>query len=186
MMSRRKLLERIVQGFTVTGLGFVIYPFFKAWIPGFSEDLSLEVPLADLAPGETRTVNWLGRRVLVRRQSTDMVAAIEAGGLALKDPASADSRQPSFALNEFRALQPEYFVAFNNCTHLGCEVAPVNAAGVGFTCPCHQSDYDYAGRVVEGAAAPVNLEIPNYRFVSRNTLRLEQGDHHSPNDRAPS
>ncbi|MEX2327167.1 MAG: Rieske 2Fe-2S domain-containing protein, partial [Pseudomonadales bacterium] len=65
---------------------------------------------------------------------------------------------------------------FNNCTHLGCEVAPVDDAGVGFSCPCHQSEYDYAGRVIEGATAPTNLEVPNYRFVSRNTLRLESID----------
>lgn len=177
MPSRRKLLERIVQGFTVVGLGFLAYPFVKSMLPGFKEDLSLVVPLDDLGPGEFKVVNWLGRRVVIRRQSRDMLASIApASSLELKDPESQASSQPPFALNPYRARNPEYFVAFNNCTHLGCEVAPADDNGIGFRCPCHQSDFDPAGRVVRGAAAPTNLAVPFYRFISRNTLRLEPAD----------
>jgi ubiquinol-cytochrome c reductase iron-sulfur subunit len=53
---------------------------------------------------------------------------------------------------------------------LGCDVVKQDN---GFKCPCHQSDYDAAGRVVEGAAAPLNLEVPNYRYISGNLLKLE-------------
>lgn len=172
-MNRRRLLEKIVQGFAVAGLGLVAYPFVKAFLPSFEEDLSLEVSVDDLAPGESKLVHWLGRNVVVRRRTKEMLAAIASPTLNLKDPDSGDSDQPDFARNAWRSRDPEVFVAFDNCTHLGCEVMTADRAGVGFKCPCHASDYDHAGRVVEGAAAPLNLVVPNYRFVSRNTLVLE-------------
>ena len=172
-MNRRRLLTRIVQGFAVVGGGFAIYPFMKAWLPDFREDLGLDVDLADLAPGQWKLVHWLGRKVIVRRRSAAMVNYLEADHGDLKDPNSRVSTQPPFADNAFRSRTPEYFVAFNNCTHLGCEVNPVNNDGVGFECPCHKSDYDYAGRVMSSGPAPLNLEVPWYRLVSGNRLKLD-------------
>jgi ubiquinol-cytochrome c reductase iron-sulfur subunit len=171
--KRRWLLTRIVQGFAITGMGFLTYPFIKSWIPTFSEDKSLDISLEDLQAGESRLVRFRGRNLFVQRRSREMVKAIEESTLALKDPASVDSTQPAFARNAFRSLRPEVLVIYSNCTHLGCEVAAVNNAGIGFKCPCHQSDYDLAGRVLVDAAAPTNLEVPNYSFVAGNIIRLE-------------
>ncbi|XOV88482.1 MAG: ubiquinol-cytochrome c reductase iron-sulfur subunit [Pseudomonadota bacterium] len=170
-MNRRTLLTRIVQGFAGTGVLFFFYPFVKAWLPSFDQDLSLEVPLDDLAPGESKVVDWLGRRVFVQRRTPEMIANLTRTDLPLKDPTSSESEQPAFAVNPWRSRNQEIFVAFNNCTHLGCEVVPDNQQG--FICPCHQSDYDFAGRVLEGAAAPTNLAVPLYRFASRNLLVLQ-------------
>jgi len=39
-----------------------------------------------------------------------------------------------------------------------------------FFCPCHGSKFDLAGRVYSGVPAPLNLEIPPYRFLSDNEL----------------
>ncbi|HIG43426.1 MAG: ubiquinol-cytochrome c reductase iron-sulfur subunit [bacterium] len=172
-MDRRRLLTRIVQGFSVTGLAFFTYPFLKAWIPSFDQDLSLEVPLGDLAPGQSKLVHWLGRNLYIVRRKPETIAALTVPSRNLKDPDSKISQQPDFANNVFRSLRPEFFVTFSNCTHLGCEVVPEDGS---FKCPCHESDYDPAGRVVEGAAAPTNLEIPSYRFVSRKLILLEQLD----------
>lgn len=157
----------------MTGVGFVGYTFLKAWVPGFEEDLNREVALDDLAPGQWKVVHWLGRNVFVQRRTEAMLDHLAQAAAPLKDPVSNDSSQPAFARNRFRSLAPEIFVAFNNCTHLGCEVVAVDDRGIGFKCPCHQSDYDFAGRVFEGAAAPLNLAVPSYRFISGNTLVLE-------------
>ncbi len=170
-MNRRMVLMRIVQGFAGTGALFFFYPFVKAWLPSFDQDLSLEVPLDDLAPGESKVVDWLGRRVFVQRRTPLMITRLEEAPAPLKDPASSASEQPAFAANPWRSRNQEIFVAFNNCTHLGCEVVPDIQKG--FICPCHQSDYDFAGRVLEGAAAPTNLAVPEYRFASRNLLILQ-------------
>ncbi len=170
-MRRRALLLRIVQAFGLTGLGFLAFPFVRAWLPSFDNTYTREVDLSGVAPGETRRIDWLGRGVLIQRRSLDMVQALERDSVVLKDPTSAVSRQPDYAANPMRSRRPEYFVAYSHCTHLGCEVA-VNAE-VGFECPCHQSRFDFAGRVLTGAAAPRNLDIPSYRFVSAHRLVLE-------------
>lgn len=187
MINRRGLLTRIVQGFTITGAGFLAYPFIKAWIPKFDNDLSLDVAIDDLLPGQSKIVHWLGRNLFIHRRSQEELVLLNSAsdaapdtspntslykrGENLKDPNSIESTQPDFALNQYRSLRPEIFVVYNNCTHLGCEV--IRDAGF-FKCPCHQSDFDGAGRVVEESAAPINLEVPDYQYISGNRIRLIQ------------
>ena len=65
------------------------------------------------------------------------------------------------------------------CTHLGCvplykpypddEEMGVPWFG-GFFCPCHGSKYDLSGRVYQGVPAPMNLEVPPYRYASDNVI----------------
>ena len=172
-MNRRLWLTRIVKGFTFTGAGFIAYPFFRALIPAGEDETSKEVSIDDLKPGQSKTVHWRGRDLVVQKRSPEMIKTIQQGGLELKDPASSESVQPIFAENEFRSLRPEVFVTYNLCTHLGCQVVKAKDSSLGFSCPCHQSDYDMSGRVVVGAAAPTNLEVPDYRFISGNTILLE-------------
>jgi ubiquinol-cytochrome c reductase iron-sulfur subunit len=172
-VNRRTLLTRIVQGFSFTGLAFVFYPFIKAWIPSFDNTISLDVDISDLQPGENKIVHWLGRNIVMVKRHPATLEALPQTVEDLKDPESMASFQPEFAKNPFRSLRPEVFIAYTNCTHLGCEV---EHEGAQFKCPCHQSDYDAAGRVLEGAAAPRNLDVPNYRYVSNQMIRLEKMD----------
>lgn len=170
-MDRRTLLTRIVQGFTVTGLGFFSFPFLKAWIPTFGEALHVDVDISEIGPGQHTIVQWLGRNIIVLRRDPQTVNALTESTLELKDPLSESSDQPTAAQNVHRSLRPDLFVAYTNCTHLGCEVVAEDQA---FKCPCHQSDYDSAGRVLDGAAAPRNLDVPNYRYLSKQLIRLEK------------
>ena len=69
-------------------------------------------------------------------------------------------------------MRPEVLVMVGICTHLGCsptfrpEVVP---GSEGFYCPCHGSKFDYAGRVFKGVPAPINLEVPPYKYLANNT-----------------
>jgi len=110
---------------------------------------------------------------VIQKRSQEMIKTIEEGSIDLKDPSSLQSLQPAFAENEYRSLKPEIFVTYNLCTHLGCQVVKSKDTSLGFSCPCHHSDYDLSGRVLSGAAAPTNLEVPAYRFISGNILVLE-------------
>lgn len=166
-------MTRIVKGFSYTGVAFFIYPFIKAWIPSFDNTISMDVDISELKPGENKVVHWLGRNIVLVKRDPATVEALPIQETDLKDPLSDGSVQPDFAKNAFRSLRPDLFVAYTNCTHLGCEV---QHAGKQFKCPCHQSDYDAAGRVVEGAAAPRNLDVPNYRYVTNQMIRLERLD----------
>jgi ubiquinol-cytochrome c reductase iron-sulfur subunit len=173
VLNRRRLLTRIVQGFSLTGALFLAYPFVKSWLPGFYQAHTLEVDLSDLSDGEIKQVPWLGRHVMVTRRSREEIESLNEYSETLKDPNSGNSRQPEFALNDHRSLRRDVFVAFGNCTHLGCVVGGnVSDTGARFSCPCHLSEFDAAGRVFTDAAAPFNLEVPNYQFLSRQTLLL--------------
>lgn len=169
--NRRRLLTRIVQLFGVTGLGFLSYPFFKVLMPGLSEDGTLAVDYSELKIGQWKTVSWLGRRVIVYRRGLRW----SSQHVSLKDPLSDRSIQPQFAKNTNRSHRDDVFIFFSNCTHLGCEVAlqPEDPAAP-IACPCHQSRFDGAGRVLEDAVAAANLEVPFYRPVSANSIRLER------------
>lgn len=175
-MNRRTLLSRIVQGFSITGLAFVAYPFFRAFLPGFSEDLSIEIDISDLSDGESKTISWLGRNLYVIKRRDEEIRKLAEENERLKDPQSTSSTQPAFARNRWRSRRPDVFIVFKNCTHLGCEVsAQSDRPEGGFECPCHTSRFDSSGRVYKEAAALFNLEVPDYRFISRHVIRLVKG-----------
>lgn len=169
-LGRRRLLTRIVQAFAAVGTVFLAVPFVKTFLPRADIPL-LDVPVGDLGPGQARYVDFLGRRVVILGRSDAVLAGLRAaeGGPRLKDPDSADSVQPGFARNSMRSRREGVFLAYANCTHLGCEIAPDPA---GFRCPCHSSRFDAAGRAHADSAAPRNLDVPNYRFLSRDVVRL--------------
>jgi len=169
-MNRRAVLTRIVQGFTVVGAGFLSYPFLKAFLPSAATNDDVEVDISDLSPGEWKSVTWQGRHVTVVKRGINFVPD---GSVALKDPSSTASTQPAFAQKPGRSRRDDVFVAFSNCTHLGCEVrVRFDEPDLGFECPCHQSRFDQAGRVYDDAVALYNLEVPEYKFLSRNVIKF--------------
>jgi ubiquinol-cytochrome c reductase iron-sulfur subunit len=179
-LTRRAWLLRIVQGFSVIGLSLLAYPFVRALFPGSPEAGYLEVDCADLLPGEYTKVLWLGRSVMVlRRYPKGKALGSKSGSdthhlVSLKDPDSSLSVQPSYAQNSHRSRRPDIFVFYSNCTHLGCEVAVSSELSqTEIICPCHQSRFDDAGRVLQDAVASYNLEIPFYRQLSKNRVRLQ-------------
>lgn len=141
---------------------------------------SVEVDIADLLPGETKTVEWRGKPVWITRRSTEMVAALEGQDEKLVDPDSKREQQPAYAKNATRSRIPEVFVAVGICTHLGCSPNAVPAgtsnpgldAGWtgGFFCPCHGSTFDGAGRAYKNKPAPSNLEIPPHYFAGSSRV----------------
>jgi ubiquinol-cytochrome c reductase iron-sulfur subunit len=123
------------------------------------------------------TVEWRGRPVWIIRRTREMLANLGNHNILLRDPNSQDSTQPPYADNIYRSIRPEYLVLVGICTHLGCipnyrpnlkELGP-NWPG-GFYCPCHGSTYDLSGRVFRGVPAPINLDVPPYRFAANNRI----------------
>jgi Rieske Fe-S protein len=47
----------------------------------------------------------------------------------------------------------------------------------GYFCPCHGSKFDYAGRVFKNVPALRNLDIPDYAYLSNNSVRI--GEEHT-------
>ena len=40
----------------------------------------------------------------------------------------------------------------------------------GFFCPCHGSQFDFAGRVFKAVPAPINLLVPPHHYQDDNTI----------------
>jgi ubiquinol-cytochrome c reductase iron-sulfur subunit len=175
MIDRRTLLTRIVAGFSLLGLAGFSVPFIRSWLPAFKNETILDVDVGGMVAGDIKVVRWLGRNVMVVRRDRTQVQRLIASD-ALNDPDSLLSHQPDYAANNFRSRKPEHLLVYANCTHLGCEVDFTAVDGLaGFRCPCHRSEYDIAGRVEKGAAAKLNLEVPEYEYIGRTMIRLRKG-----------
>lgn len=123
---------------------------------------SVEVDISSIPPGESKTIKWRGKPVFLRhltQEELDNVNGQDIG--ALRDA------QPH--MERVDSTNPAFVVMMGVCTHLGC--VPIANAGLwnGYFCPCHGSHYDASGRIMQGPA-PLNLEIPSYRFADETTL----------------
>uniref|UniRef100_A0A5K3FC79 Cytochrome b-c1 complex subunit Rieske, mitochondrial n=1 Tax=Mesocestoides corti TaxID=53468 RepID=A0A5K3FC79_MESCO len=121
---------------------------------------NLEVNLASIPEGKNIVVKWRNKPLFIRHRTQDMIDQERDVPLtALRD------RQT----DEERVQDPKWLVCLGICTHLGC--VPIADAGEfgGYYCPCHGSHYDYSGRIRKGPA-PLNLEVPEYKFLDENTL----------------
>jgi len=166
------------------GAAFVATPFVKSWNPSAKAKAAgapVTADISKLEPGQQMVVEWRGKPVWVVRRSQEALADLKKVAGDLRDPESNESVQPDFAKNEYRSIKPEYAILVGICTHLGCsptyrpEVAPADLGQSwrgGFFCPCHGSRYDMAGRVYSGVPAPLNLEVPPYKYLSDSVVLI--------------
>mgnify|MGYP001157939340 FL=1 len=164
--ARRRILVGAGASALVAGGAMLLRP--GSVIVEYPHGTPQVVPLAGIAPGTLRTVEWRGMPVWVLHRSAAMLEALRSTTAPLRDADSAESLQPAACRNALRALVPQWFVAVGLCTHQGC--TPQLTGLDGFLCPCHASRYDLAGRVHASGPAPRNLVIPAYRFDGPDTL----------------
>lgn len=182
--QRRRLLLATTCGVGAAGLAVTAYPFLDSMEPSaraLAEGGPVTADLSAIKVGEMRTVAWRSKPIWILHRSPEAIAALERPNPALADPESKRSTQPANCANATRSIQPEWLVAIGICTHLGCIPllhyhndalnAELQAPG-GFLCPCHGSRFDMAGRVVKNVPAPINLEIPDYRFVTPTQVKI--------------
>lgn len=181
---RRSLLVRGTSVVGGAGLLAAAYPFVASLEPSArarAEAQPVTTSIADLKPGQMQTLAWRGRPVWVLRRDDAMIDELRRPNAALADADSSRSDQPVSCRNATRSIRPDVFVAVGICTHLGCSPvlrlgdraleADFGAVG-GFVCPCHGSRFDLAGRVVRNVPAPINLEVPDYRFDAPDRLTV--------------
>lgn len=115
-----------------------------------------------LEEGENTTIKWRGKPIFIRHLTAEEVASVEAEDMGnLRDVETHGDR----------VQKPEWAIMLGVCTHLGC--VPIAKAGEwnGYFCPCHGSHYDASGRIMKGPA-PLNMEIPDYKFLDENTVMI--------------
>jgi ubiquinol-cytochrome c reductase iron-sulfur subunit len=178
--KRRQFL--VVATTAMAGLGLVAsgIPFAAAWLPSKEAEAAggpVEVDISNLEPGQLLIVEWRGKPVWILRRTKQMLDRLVATESQLRDPDSLVEQQPAYAHNRHRSINPEYLVLIGICTHLGCSpLYRPDLGGLagewqgGFYCPCHGSKFDLAGRVMKGVPAPINLEVPPYKFLNDKTI----------------
>lgn len=181
-VGRRRFLVGATSFVATAGVAASSIPFISYWLPSASVQAAggpVEVNIGKLNVGERLVVAWRGKPIWVVRRSPETLAQLQSHTKQLRDPTSAVDQQPTYAQNEYRSLKPEFLVLVGVCTHLGCaplyhpeagDIAPDWQGG--FFCPCHGSKFDMSGRVYVGVPAPVNLEVPPYRYINDETLMI--------------
>jgi ubiquinol-cytochrome c reductase iron-sulfur subunit len=178
-MDRRGFLGASLVALSGVAGFFVSIPFVKSFLPSAKARAladPVEIDLNALAPGEVGTYLYRGRTMLVLRRTDEMLAQLDKTADRLLDTSAFSD--PSYVDSTHRAIDPRFLVVEGVCTHLGCVPRKLAEQGKpivgnwwtgGFICPCHQSGFDYAGRVVKGPA-PRNLPIPPHRFAGSARL----------------
>jgi len=164
-ISRRAFTYLMVAGLGVTAAhaGKNVVTDFLSTMSASADVLAVsqcEVDLAAIPPGKNATIKWRGKPLFVRHRTQEEINQVRAVDTAsLRDPER----------DEDRVKHESYLVLLGVCTHLGC--VPIANAGDfgGYYCPCHGSHYDASGRIRKGPA-PLNLEIPEYKFTTDTTL----------------
>ena len=162
--KRRDFLFTATYAVGAVGAGVVIWPMIDIMNPDASVK-ALAHTQDEVSAGKPRkTINvfWGGKPGFIRRRTQEEIA--EAKSVKLEDLKHPEK-------DEDRAKNPEWLVMLGVCTHLGC--VPLDQKGDynGWFCPCHGSHYDTSGRIRKGPA-PTNMEIPEYKFVNANTIKI--------------
>jgi ubiquinol-cytochrome c reductase iron-sulfur subunit len=182
--GRRRVLTAMTSVAGAAGMVGAAIPFVGSWNPSAKAKAAgapVEVNISKLEPGQMVTVEWRGKPVYVLKRTPEALENLNEAGDNLRDPESDKSVQPSYVKNKTRSIEghEQIAVILGLCTHLGCapsyrpEVAPDDLGEEwvgGFFCRCHGSKFDLAGRVEKGVPAPINLEIPPYKFLSDDVI----------------
>ena len=179
--KRRRFLSAATSVVGGAGVIAVAWPFVSSMQPSARAEAAgapVEVNLKKIEPGQLIRQEWRGKPVWIVRRTESMLASLDKIEPKLSDPESkVATQQPPYAQNQYRAIKPEYLVLIGICTHLGCspsfqpEATPPGWLG-GFFCPCHGSRFDLAGRVFKNVPAPINLEVPPYKYLSETRILI--------------
>ena len=163
-VNRRDFIYTASTVVGVVGVGAAAWPLIDQMNPDASVKAlaTTEVDVSLVKPGQSITVLWRGKPVFIKRRTENEITEAKAVSLTeLKHPEK----------DEDRASNPEWLVMLGVCTHLGCVPLADKGDYNGWFCPCHGSHYDTSGRIRKGPA-PLNLEIPPYKFVSDDIIKI--------------
>jgi ubiquinol-cytochrome c reductase iron-sulfur subunit len=180
--KRRRFLATATSVVGGAGVAAVAWPFISSMEPSARAKAAgapVEVNVEKIEPGQLVRYEWRGKPIWVVRRTKRMLDSLDEIEPKLRDPNSkVASQQPAYAQNQTRSIKPEYLVLIGICTHLGCSptYVPQPSASLdgvaGFFCPCHGSRFDLAGRVFNNVPAPINLEVPPYKYLSDTRILI--------------
>jgi cytochrome b6-f complex iron-sulfur subunit len=132
-------------GITTVGLGASIGGVVLAPVAGYllapvTEEATFQpVRLGNLSDFPKETGGFQPKAMSFVRDPTNAATSVELAYVHTTGGTSTDWLSP----------EAMFVVWSNHCTHVGC---PVQTSGVGFSCPCHGSQFDQRGDRVAGPA----------------------------------
>jgi len=140
----------------------------------------IAIDIADMRPGEVKTLVWANKPLVIVHRLPEWKTLLSSQVTnLLRDPLSHSSVQPDDAMNTFRSVNPDWFVAVGLGTSMGCPlkfIAPSSELyrGVpwpgGFADTCDNSRYDLAGRVFRDQSAKKNIVVPKWQLSNGQIL----------------
>jgi ubiquinol-cytochrome c reductase iron-sulfur subunit len=120
-MERRGFLRLSLTAVSGVAAFLSSIPFVKSLLPsakarGLADPI--EIDLAKLAPGQVGAYSYRGNTMLVLRRTPEMLARLDS----MREHRVVDEEtvDPPYVHPEHRAINPEYLVPRDVCTHLGC------------------------------------------------------------------
>jgi len=174
-IQRRLKLRVAIKLMAYIGVLAILYVLFSSFRNSSQDTQSiptLKIDVSRLQAGETMFLSWEGRPVVIYRRQDSEFSALRTIDKRLLDANSQRSDQPENALNAYRSVVPEWFVAIALGTDQGCSLTHLAAEDSlfqeelwrgGFVDACRKSRYDLAGRVYESQYATRNLVVPPYK-----------------------
>ena len=103
------------------GVACALTPLVSSWLPSAKAKAAgapVQVDLSKIEPGQQVTVEWRGQPVWIIRRTKEMLEKLGEHDEQLRDPHSLVQQQPDYAKNQYRSVNPEYFMGaccfFNN------------------------------------------------------------------------
>lgn len=194
--SPRRLLLRLgVKLMTLTAVILIGYTLLSSIKEGQPKPDSAATLRLKLTPDQGQPVSripWSGGNLILLWRSAETVAQLKLLDNRLLDPASRNARQPADLASPGRSRHPEFFLAHDRGTDMGCPLkwiapgdrgAPYQPWPGGLRDTCRGSWYDAAGRVFKGQPAGRNLDIPPNTLLQPDLLEIGvTGDNPDPVD----
>jgi ubiquinol-cytochrome c reductase iron-sulfur subunit len=186
--SKRRFLIAATTAMGGVATAAVAVPFIASMLPSERAKAAgapVEQDISKIEPGAMITVEWRGKPVWIINRTQEMLDGLSKIDDKLSDPKLEVPQQPEYTKNATRSIKPNLMVLVGICTHLGCSPSSKLKTGEegmgsdwpgGFFCPCHGSKFDLAGRVFKGSPAPINLQVPPYKYLSDTRLMIGIGE----------
>ena len=185
--SKRRFLIAATTAVGGVATAAVAVPFVLSMLPSERAKAAgapVEVDIGKVEAGSMIVVEWRSKPVWIINRTQAMLDQLTKIDDKLTDPKLDVPQQPDYARNATRSIKPGLMVLVGICTHLGCSPTSKLQSGEegmgsdwpgGFFCPCHGSRFDLAGRVFKGSPAPINLQVPPYKYLSDSRLLIGVG-----------
>ncbi|OIQ78645.1 ubiquinol-cytochrome c reductase iron-sulfur subunit [mine drainage metagenome] len=185
--SKRRFLVAATTAMGGVATVAVAVPFVMSMLPSERAKAAgapVEIDIGKVEQGSMIIVEWRSKPVWIINRTQGMLDLLGKIDGKLTDPGLDVPQQPGYCRNATRSIKPNLMVLVGICTHLGCSPTPKLQAAEegmgsdwpgGFFCPCHGSRFDLAGRVFKGSPAPINLQVPPYKYLTDTRLLIGIG-----------